>query len=181
MWNDLIKTDNQILISINNSGTPFQDAFWLFITNALNWIPFFALLLYIIFRFFPREKWKILIFTLLSLFTTVLITNTTKEIVRRIRPLNDELLLPYLRVITPQNGYSFFSGHTSNSFAICIFLFLVFRQKMRWSFWIFVWAIPYSYSRLYLGVHFPSDVLVGMIVGTSVAYIYFRLYNRKHT
>lgn len=179
MWKILTDIDNQILISINNLGSSSQDAFWLFITNAFNWIPFFVLLLCVTFYFFRKEKWKILIFTLLSLFTTVLITNTTKEIVKRIRPLNDEFLFPYLRVVTSQEGYSFFSGHTSNSFAVCTFLFLVFRQRMRWAFWVFLWAIPYSYSRLYLGVHFPSDVLVGMVVGMSIAHIYFRLYNRK--
>lgn len=179
MWKKLIEIDHQILTFINQQGTPMQDVFWLYITNALNWIPFFLLLLFVTFRFFPAEKWKILIFTLLSLFTTVFITNITKEIVMRIRPLNDEALAPLLRFVTPQEGYSFFSGHTSNSFAVCTFLFLVFRQKLRWSFWVFFWAVPYAYSRMYLGVHFPSDILVGMLMGISIASIYFHFYKKK--
>lgn len=179
MWERLLNIDNQFLISINNWGNPKQDIFWLYITNAINWLPFFVLLLYMTFRFFPKTKWKILLFTLLTLFTTVLLTNTTKELVMRLRPLHNEELIPYLRIVTFERGYSFFSGHTSNSFAICTFLFLVFRRRFRWAFWIFIWAIPYSFSRLYLGVHFPSDVLVGVIVGISVANFYFYIFKKN--
>lgn len=180
MWQKLLDIDHQLLVAINQMGTASQDAFWLYITNAMNWIPFFMVLLYTCFRFFPkRQAGQILLFTLLTLFTTVLLTNGTKELVARLRPIHTEELVPFLRIVTPEEGFSFFSGHTSNSFAICTFLYLVYRERMRWAWWVYIWAVPYALSRLYLGVHFPLDVFVGMCVGISVACLFFYWYKKR--
>ena len=180
MWQKILDIDHQILVKINQIGTESQDFFWLYITDAIHWIPFFIVLLYICFRFFPKQKaTQILLYTILTLFTTILLTNGTKELVARLRPIHNQELIPLLRIVTPEQGYSFFSGHTSNSFAICTFLYLAFRERMRWAWWVYVWAVPYAFSRLYLGVHFPLDVLVGMCVGILVAYLFFYLYKKR--
>lgn len=180
MWQKIIDLDYQLLVKINQMGTASQDKFWLYITDATHWIPFFIFLLFICFRFFPKQQaGQILLFTILTLLTTILLTNGTKELVARLRPIHNEELIPLLRIVTPEQGYSFFSGHTSNSFAICTFLYLTFRERMRWAWWVYVWAVPYAFSRMYLGVHFPLDILVGMCVGSSVAYLFFYLYKKK--
>ncbi|MDO4881673.1 MAG: phosphatase PAP2 family protein [Capnocytophaga sp.] len=182
MWKDILNYDKELLIAINQTGNVSYDAFWLTITNAWNWIPFFLGILLVNFYFFPKKiAWRIFFYTLAVLFSTVLITNITKEIIARPRPINTPEIIPYLRVLLTQDGYSFFSGHTSNSFAICTFLFLVFRQKLKFSSWVFLWAIPYAYSRMYLGVHFPSDILVGFLVGITIATIGYYIFKKSYS
>lgn len=180
MWQKIIDFDHWLLILINNNGTLWQDTFWLRITNTLYWIPFFIVILYATFRFFKKkETLRMLKYVLLILLTTILITNSTKEMVMRLRPLYSADIAPFLRIITKEEGYSFFSGHTSNSFAICMFLYLIFHKHTKWAFGLFLWAVLFSFSRLYLGVHFPSDILIGCFVGCIVGYCYFRFYTRK--
>ena len=108
-----------------------------------------------------------------------LMTTATKELVQRLRPLHNEELIPYLRIITTEKGYSFFSGHTSNSFAICTFLYLVLRSVLRWAFWVYLWAVPYAFSRMYLAVHFPTDVAVGLVIGITMAILGYRFFEKK--
>ena len=172
--------DHQLLIFINQLGNTGWDSFWLTITNAWNWIPFFLLILFVVFKKFSRREVKwILFYVGLTFFFTALMTFGTKELVQRLRPLHNEELMPYLRIITTEKGYSFFSGHTSNSFALTTFLYLVFRKRMKVAFWLFLWPIPYAYSRLYLGVHFPTDILVGLLVGITTAHIGYWLYRKN--
>ena len=179
MLTDFLEKDHQLLVAINQTGTVAWDAFWLLTTNAWNWIPFFALVLWANFYFFTkREAWRIFGYAIGTLLFTVLLTNTTKELVGRLRPLHTQSLIPQLRVIIGERGYSFFSGHTSNSFALMTFLYLVFRKRMKWAFWLFFWPLPYAYSRLYLGVHFPTDILVGCLVGIATAHLGYWLYCR---
>ena len=177
---DLLQQDYQLLVAINQTGSIPWDAFWLAITNAWHWVPFFALILWVNFYFFEKRKaWRIFGYAIGTLLFTVLITNTTKELVARLRPLHTPELIPQLRILLTERGYSFFSGHTSNSFALTPFLYLVFRKRMKVAFWLFLWPIPYAYSRLYLGVHFPTDILVGLLVGITTAHIGYWLYRKN--
>jgi PAP2 family protein len=181
MLDKLIEKDYQLLVYINQTGSIPWDSFWLLVTNAWNWIPFFLLILWVNFYFFPKkEAWKIFGYTLGVLFVTIFITNGTKELVARLRPLHTLELIPQLRIILTEKGYSFFSGHTSNSFAICTFLYWVFRTRLRVAFWLFLWPVPYAYSRMYLGVHFPTDILVGILVGLSTGSIGYKIYKKYY-
>ncbi len=176
----IIDLDHQLLIFINQTGSTEWDSFWLTITDAWNWIPFYVLILFLVFRYFSKRevKWILICFSLTFL-CTALMTTGTKELVQRLRPLHNEELIPYLRIITTEKGYSFFSGHTSNSFAICTFLYLVLRSVLRWAFWVYLWAVPYAFSRMYLAVHFPTDVAVGLVIGVSTAVLVHRFFEKK--
>ncbi|MFJ1366309.1 phosphatase PAP2 family protein [Capnocytophaga canimorsus] len=181
MLEKILQYDTSWLIAINNSGSEKFDAFWLFVTHTPHWIPFFLLLLLLNFYWFKRkEAFRNMFFILLTLATTLLLVAITKELVMRLRPLNDPSIAPHLRFLIPADGYSFFSGHSCNSFSVATIVFLLFRQKKRWVFWVFLWPLPYAFSRMYLGVHFPSDIFVGMLVGVGTALFYYRWYCQKY-
>ena len=80
-----------------------------------------------------------------------------------------------IRILQKPNNYSFFSGHASSSFAITTFVALVLKEKTRWIFAAYLWPLIFVMSRIYVGVHYPSDIFIGALVGTVFAFIFYKL------
>lgn len=180
MLETLQQIDQQLLLTLNGLHSPFWDSFmWLF-SGKIIWIPMYATILYILCKNFNVY---ITIFTVVAIALTItyadqICATLIRPLVERMRPSNpDNPLSEFVHIINGKRGgrYGFPSCHAANSFALAFFLMLFFKQ--RWlTLFIMLWAIVNSYSRIYLGVHYPGDLLAGMVVGFSGALLIYYLY-----
>jgi undecaprenyl-diphosphatase len=178
MLEKIIALDKQLLVYLNGLGSEQFDALWLVITKQVYWTPLFLLFLYFVYKKLGAKNTFIVV-----LFVAVLLTinNTITELFKahfqRLRPCNDLGLKDIIRNIKPSASFSFFSGHSSNSMAVAVFLFLLLRKQYRYFWLIFLWPFVFAYSRIYLGLHFPTDILCGYTFGIIMGYITYKIYN----
>ena len=177
MLEKLNKWDRELFIYLNSLGIEAYDDFWIFVTNIKHWIPLYVLFFIL---FFIAFHWKKAIFNslflLASFVATLAFTNLVKGIALRLRPNNDPELLEIIRILQTPTNYSFFSGHASCSFAVTTFIVLSLREKFKWIYIIYLWPVIFVMSRVYVGVHYPLDLIVGAIVGLLFGYIFYKLY-----
>ena len=177
MFDSLIQKDKELLIYLNNLGSEQWDSLWLFITNQLNWAPLFLVIIILIFKNLGWKKG-----TFLFLFLIVMVafsdqfTNMIRGIFERLRPNNDTSINHLLRTLINPQSYSFTSGHATTSTAFTVFIYLLFRDKYKYIKLMFLFPLVFAYSRLYLGVHFPIDIICGATVGTSIGFTFFKIH-----
>jgi undecaprenyl-diphosphatase len=176
---DIIQKDKELLVFLNNLGNENWDALWLGITHQLNWAPLFIFIIFLVIRSFG---WKRGGFVVLSMILLVAFsdqfTNLIKDSFERLRPNNDPEIQYLLRIFIRPQSFSFMSGHATTSTFFSVFTVLVLREKYKYIYLILLFPLVFSYSRVYLGVHFPIDISVGIIIGTLFANLYFRLYRK---
>lgn len=178
MFNELLEYDAKLLIYLNNLGTSTFNDFWLVVTNFLYWIPIiFCVLLYITRKYSLKKKLCFGIHSTLVLATILLITEIVKQYIGRIRPCNDLNVNPFLELLTQTDTYSFFSGHAATSFAFTTFVYLTTKKESQNIWLLFAWPLLFAYSRLYLGLHYPSDIFIGTLVGIFIGNVFHRFYN----
>lgn len=179
MLEKIIDLDKSVFVFLNNLGSEPFDAIWLLITKQINWIPFFLLLAYILYK---KVNQKQFLYTLV--FIALMITfsdqtiNLIKNNVQRLRPCNDEELTGLIRIVKDSDTFSYFSGHAANSTAAMMFLFLILRQHYKYSYLIFLYPLIFAYSRIYLGLHFPLDIISGYIFGSLVGILFYSIYRK---
>ena len=177
MLEGLLDWDRRTLIFLNGLGSESYDSFWSLVTNISTWTPLFILFFILIMRQYRRKEGLIMAVTVLFLLLiTHLLTDFSKEFFERLRPNNDLELNGIIRILKRPESYSFFSGHASTSFAVTTLVVLFLKEKKTWLFLLFLWPLLFSFSRIYVGVHFPLDLLVGAIVGTFLALVFFKGY-----
>lgn len=176
MLETLKQWDRELFIFLNSFGIERFDAFWIFITQPESWIPlyilFFGLFLY---YYRLRKGIKIIFFLLLTVGVTLYFTDFVKEYIARLRPNNVKSLAELIRILQTPNNYSFFSGHASSSFSITTFVVLALRNYTKWIYLSYIWPLVFVLSRIYVGVHYPSDIFVGALVGTGFAFLFYFL------
>ena len=153
------------------------------LTSSVTWIPLYVALFYLVIK---NNETMTQIFLVIGFATLCLLLSSgmadafIKPLVGRIRPCNYPMLKYQIDVVDQYRPrtFSFFSGHASNTFSIALFLCLLVRSSL-FSFFMITWSLLNAYTRLYLGVHFPSDVLVGfawaIVVGFSTYWMYCRV------
>ena len=182
---EIIQWDTQLFLTLNNLGSEKWDLFWLVVTEMKSWIPLYIFLAYLLYRQFGIKK-----ILLVILLAALLITlsdqtcNLFKHSFARFRPCYNQELEGLMRLVKDGCGgkYGFVSAHAANHFALALFLGNIFQQKYKWSLILFLlWASMVAYSRIYVGVHYPLDSIVGALIGSMYGYIFYLLYTRfKH-
>lgn len=177
MFEELIHLDQELLVFLNNLGTEKWDVFWLYITDKHNWIPVYLVLLVTIFRYLGWKKggFLLLIVTVMITFSDQF-TNFIRGIFERDRPFNNPDLVSYLRTLIRPGRYSFTSGHATTSTAVTVFLIATLKPFTKYIYLLLVFPVLFTYSRLYLGVHFPIDVTVGASIGTTIGYVFYKIH-----
>ncbi len=180
MIEQLIELDKQLFIYLNGLGTETWDGFWMFYTTKFNWIPFYAVLVYLMYK---RLNTKMFVLTLVVVALMILFTDQVSNLFKgyffqRLRPCHDETVMNLMRLVKSHCGgrFGYFSGHASNSMAVAVFTSYVLKSKYKYlPYLMVVWALAMGYSRIYIGVHFPLDVISGATFGLFSGYLFYRL------
>ncbi|MFC2125515.1 phosphatase PAP2 family protein [Bacteroidota bacterium] len=177
----LLDIDVQIFLILNGLHAPWLDKLMYLITNKYVWIPFYVFIIVLISW---RFGWKgvtglILIIVAISL-ADYITSGIMKPLFERFRPCHNPDISNLVHLVTHCSGkYGFASGHAANSFALASSLSLIFRKQLKYLGWIYLWALIVAYSRIYVGVHYPLDVitgaLIGIIFGLLMNFIYTKL------
>ena len=179
MIETLANIDQSLLLYLNGFHNTFGDYFMSTFTGKWIWVPMYASILYILLR---NYNWKVVLGCLIAIALTITFADQVcatviRPMVERMRPSNpDNPISEWVHIVNGKRGgrYGFPSCHASNSFGLAFFLLFLFRK--RWlSLFICAWAALNCYTRIYLGVHYPGDLLVGSIVGCCGAYLMYYL------
>lgn len=179
LLNSLIDYDKQLLLFLHSKGNSTWDAFWLFITNPIHWIPLFLLLFFLCYTVLGVKKTLVIaLVTALSGVLAFMIVNIIKNCIQRVRPINDLSINNEIRILIEQTDFSFVSGHSTVSFTITFISFWVLKKYYKLASLIFLFPILFAYSRIYLAVHYPVDVLFGMLSGYLIALSFYKIMQR---
>jgi undecaprenyl-diphosphatase len=178
----LIQLDRQWLLALNGSESLYLDILVRTLTNAVTWIPLYISLFFLVLR--NNESFlKILIIIgcagLCVLFAGTVDDTIVKPLVARWRPTHDEQIGALVDVVDGYRGgrFGFFSAHACNTFSIAVFFSLLIRSRLLTVFLV-GWSLVNCWTRLYLGVHFPGDILVGLLWGGIVGTVVYLLFRR---
>lgn len=177
MLEKILALDTQLFVFLNGLGSETYDGLWLIITKQFNWIPFFLLLFYLIYKKIGIQQTVYLLFFVAVLVTaTDQITNLVKYQFQRLRPCNNPEIKDVIRIVQMRSSFSFFSGHAANTMAVSTFLYLIFKNQYKYFGFLFLWPLIFAYSRIYLGLHYPLDILSGYLCGLITGYLMYKTY-----
>lgn len=176
MLDQLLKYDTELFLFLNNLGNTSWDGFWRFVTEKWSSIPLYAFLLYLVFKHYG---WKgtlvIIVCVALMITATDQIASLFKYGIKRPRPCKVEELQPLMRYVADGCGrFGYFSAHAASSMAAAVFLGLSLQKWYKYlPFLLLLWAVITGYSRIYLGVHYPLDVISGMAFGGFTGWLFY--------
>lgn len=165
-----------------NSGLTNVFFDWLMpvLRNKYTWLPLYIVLVIALPVLYKKQG---LIMVLAAIITVSLADLTSnygfKKNFQRLRPCKAEISVPVVERVPCGSGYSFTSNHAANHFALAMFLWLLFRRKSRWvGPVVFTWAASIAFAQVYVGLHYPFDVLGGGLLGAMIAVIVFRAFQK---
>lgn len=173
--------DISILLCLNGSHSEFWDEVMWFASGKFTWLPFYVFLLsLLIWKYRKDAIFMILLIVLLITISDQLASGIFKPLFERLRPSHNPDLIDKLHIVNNYRGgkFGFTSSHAANVFSLAFYLTLVARDKLKWlPFVLIPWAVFVSISRVYLGVHYPMDIIVPAVLSIPIALLVARIYN----
>lgn len=170
--------DKALFLFLNGLHIDWLDPVMRYGTDTETWIPLFMILVYFIYKAEGR-KWVyiILLVAFCILLTDQFSASLMKPMIGRLRPCYDESIKDSIHLLKRCGGYyGFVSSHAANTFGVATFLFLVFRGRMKYIGLLFIWSGFVAYTRIYVGVHYPLDIIFGSLSGMIIGYIVYKVY-----
>ena len=178
--------DAGIFSVINGWHAAYFDSFMWLVTKIATWIPMILMLLYLLYF---KKGWRKTVAVVLAIALVILIADQVsasiiKPLVERARPSHNESLQSTIHIVNGYRGgpFGFVSSHAANCFGIALLLAMIFKNRFfTWT--MVVWATLMCYSRIYLGVHYPGDIVCGAILGFLAAWLVYRIFvwfGKKH-
>jgi undecaprenyl-diphosphatase len=171
--------DRELFLFLNGLNSSWLDPVMKTLSSSWIWLPVVALFIFLCVKYFKKKFWIAVVFGIMCYAITDQGTNLVKKNVKRFRPSHNTEISHEVHILDNYRGgqYGFFSSHAANSFGLA-FISLLFVKKKWYTIMVLTWAAFVSYSRIYIGVHYPSDVLVGALFGTATAFALYYLRNR---
>jgi len=179
MFETINHIDQQFFLAINNG---LQNSFfdWLcpMLRNPTMWIPLYAIVIFFIYKRYKKETlWILIGAAVLILVSDQVSAHLIKNLVQRLRPCNDPSIQNQVHLLVNcGGGYSFISAHATNHFALAFYMMGFFATSKKWFVPLaIVWASSIAFSQVYVGVHYPFDIICGAILGSILGYIFMRI------
>lgn len=179
MLENILEYERSLFLYLNSFKTPVVDNFMWLYSGKIIWIPMIILFLYI---FIKKQRWQQMLLVLIAIGLVILLCDQfasgfCKPLFHRFRPTHHPEFMDQVKIVFGYRGgrYGFISSHAANAFGYAMFIVLLFRNKF-FSIVIFTWAVLQAYSRIYLGVHFITDIIPGIIVGLFFGWFVFWLF-----
>ena len=174
-FDTIVEADHKLFFFLNGLHQNWLDAPMTFVSNRLVWIPLYAWILYLLYKKYGKGTWLILLCAIGLILFSDQTANVFKEIVQRFRPTHNPTFGHLVHTVNEYRGgtYGFFSGHATNAFALIMFSLLLLKpSKTYFKIILITYACLTSYSRIYLGVHYPADIFVGALCGIGLGFLF---------
>jgi undecaprenyl-diphosphatase len=178
MLDKIIALDTRLFLWLNGHHSVFWDNVMWHISGRIEWLPLYLILAgYIIYRYRLSSIPIIIAVAVAIILADQLAVDLFKNVFQRLRPTYNPEIQNIVHTVNNYTGgsYGFISNHAANTFALATFLCFLFKNRS-FTLSILLWATIVSYSRIYLGVHYPGDVLGGMLFGSLIGWLIFKLY-----